>query len=138
MRDDLLKVYKNNKLIFTELIFTGRSKFYSKLRSESELELLQSVQFMLGDKFFLNNLNLLVAPVIDNEKLLRNNPLLSDILSVDDTGELGKSFLSDKIHHLRNKFPLLDSYSDSDIEKMIDYSKNELFKLFAENEGDLS
>ena len=35
LRDDLLKVYKNNKLIFTELIFTGRSKFYSKLRSES-------------------------------------------------------------------------------------------------------
>ena len=93
---------------------------------------------MLGDKFFLNNLNLLVAPVVDNEKLLRNNPLLSDILSVDDTGELGKSFLSEKIRHLRNKFPLLDSYSDSDIEKMIDYSKNELFKLFAENEGDLS
>ncbi len=131
---ELSKKFNSSELIFTEFIFVGRSAYYGKLRKELVSEIMRTISAVLGNKFFLNDLQIKLLPIIDNERILKNNPLLGDILSVDENGENGKEFLEGKIQQVRNKFSLMDSFSEEEIADIIKMSKNDLYCFFAEGD----
>lgn len=134
LRDEFLKVHTECDLIFAELIFIGRSAFYSQLKKESESELINALQLALGDKIFINDISVKVASVIDKGNILKNNPLLGDILSFDESGTGGRNFVADKLKMLKNKFALLDFFTEEEIEQVISESKEELYRIFADEE----
>ncbi|MBQ9789868.1 MAG: DNA repair exonuclease [Lentisphaeria bacterium] len=134
--EKVAELHKNCELIFTEVTLSGRSDYCRKLLNEARQEIIQELKLIAGDRFFINNLKLNLYRKLDKNTLLANNPLLGDILSVDESGEATKTFLKEKIMILKNKFPLAEFYSEEEIDNLIQQGKETLFGIFADNQQD--